>query len=95
MSRVQSQPLGNPIAPARLPMSTDRMRGCLYIIGWPQREAARQLLVNESAIRQMARGKSAIPDTFGVWRKTLAAFHGHNARQKLENAVLDRFVRVY
>jgi hypothetical protein len=43
------------------PTTTDRMRWCLDIIGWPQREAARQLPVNESAIRKMARDKSATP----------------------------------
>jgi hypothetical protein len=70
-----------PIPAAGLPM-TDRMRWRLDIIGWPQREAARQLLANESAIRQMARSKSAIPDTFGVWRETLAAFHDQKTSAK-------------
>jgi hypothetical protein len=51
----------NPIPAAGLPMTTDRMRWCLDIIGWPQRDTARQLRSTNRPIRKMARDTSATP----------------------------------
>jgi transcriptional regulator with XRE-family HTH domain len=57
------------------PMTTDRLRWCLAVIGWSQRECARQLNIEESAVRQMARGHSAIPREMAHWIEQIASFH--------------------
>jgi len=56
---------------ATRPMTTDRFRECLAIIGWTQNELARQLGINGSTAHQYARGIRPIQPELAEWLENL------------------------
>ena|ERR1700733_3214862 len=53
--------------PAGLPMTKDRFRWCLHVIGWNFAELGRRLNVHETSIRQMGTGRRNIPHVLALW----------------------------
>lgn len=59
-------------------MTPTRLSECIRILGWTNREVARQLSRQEAAIRQYLSGKARIPDADAAWLEKLARFHERN-----------------
>jgi ribosome-binding protein aMBF1 (putative translation factor) len=59
-------------------MTSDRLRHCLSLIGWSQRQLARVLDQHEGTVRQWARGTLEIPEDIATWLERLAAAHEAN-----------------
>jgi transcriptional regulator with XRE-family HTH domain len=56
-------------------MTPARLRACLSILGWSQRELANRAGWSEGAIRQWHTGKTLVPFDVGLWLEMLARFH--------------------
>ena len=56
-----------------VPMSTDRLRWCIDLVGWSPRELARQAPTSEDSCRAMVRGRKRVPDELAEWVEELVA----------------------
>jgi hypothetical protein len=57
------------------PMSPHRLLVCLAVIGWPERELARQTGRLQTTVRRWTGGRSPVPADVAAWVETLAALH--------------------
>jgi len=62
-----------------LPMSKGRLRFCLAVIGWSQRELGRRLYWSARNARRLAAGGLDISDPLAIWIETLMRVH-HSLR---------------
>ena len=69
-----SRPDAEPNA-AAAPMSSHRLLVCLAVIGWPERELARQTGRLQTTVRRWTGGRSPVPADVAAWVETLAALH--------------------
>ncbi len=60
---------------AAAPMSPHRLLVCLAVIGWPERELARQTGRLQTTVRRWTGGRSPVPADVAAWVETLAALH--------------------
>ncbi len=56
-------------------MSPHRLLVCLAVIGWPERELARQTGRLQTTVRRWTGGRSPVPADVAAWVETLAALH--------------------
>lgn len=56
-------------------MTSSRLGECLRIIGWSQRELARQMNVSEATVRRWMGGQQDVPVRVGPYLEGLAAAH--------------------
>lgn len=61
--------------PASRPMSADRIRWLLFVIGWSTNELARRLDVDPKSARSWLAARRPIPLAIGDWLELLAAYH--------------------
>lgn len=54
-------------------MTPTRLRACLAILGWSQRNLALRLQREEGEVRMWARGKRPIPDEAAEWVEAYTA----------------------
>lgn len=59
-------------------MTPSRLRECLDLIGWSQRELADRLAIHETRTRRWAAGRYPVPPAVGDWLERLVAFHLRN-----------------
>lgn len=64
-----------PVHPELELMTPHRLRECLVLLRWSQRELARALEINEATVRKWARGALPIPGPVEPWLESLAAVH--------------------
>ncbi len=68
-------------------MSAHRLLFCLAMLGWGERELARQLRHNQTGVRRWTNGTTVIPENMAAWLEDLVAFHqAHPAPGKLRTA---------
>jgi hypothetical protein len=84
-SLVQNEPL-SPTRSVRV-MSAHRLLFCLAMLGWGERELARQLRHNQTGVRRWTNGTTIIPENVAAWLEDLVAFHqAHPAPGRLRTA---------
>ena len=59
-------------------MTPDRLRTCLDLIGWSQRQLAGILAIQFSSVQRWANGQTAIPPQVAEWLERVAATHEQN-----------------
>ncbi|MGI4943899.1 MAG: hypothetical protein ACRYHQ_25620 [Janthinobacterium lividum] len=88
-SCVQNEPL-SPTRSIRV-MSAHRLLFCLAMLGWGERELARQLRRSQTSVRRWTNGITVIPEDEAVWLEDLVAFHrAHPAPGRLRTAAVCR-----
>lgn len=65
--------LGPELAEPGPPMSAERLRWCLEVLGWSSQELARRLAVNEKSARYWVAGRRPVPDSLAAWIEHLVA----------------------
>ena len=84
-SLVQNEPLSPPRS-VRV-MSAHRLLFCLAMLGWGERELARQLRHSQTSVRRWTNGTTIIPENVAAWLEDLVAFHqAHPAPGRLRTA---------
>ena len=84
-SCVQNEPL-SPTRSIRV-MSAHRLLFCLAMLGWGERELARQLRRSQTSVRRWTNGLTVIPEDEAAWLEDLVAFHrAHPAPDKRRTA---------
>ncbi len=64
-------------------MSAHRLLFCLAMLGWGERELARQLQRSQTSVRRWTNGTTIIPESVAAWLDDLVAFHqAHPAPEK-------------
>jgi ribosome-binding protein aMBF1 (putative translation factor) len=56
----------------------NRMNAALHILGWSQRDLAKQLQRDSRQVRRWGAGEYPVPPLVLAWLETLAAFHRSN-----------------
>lgn len=80
-SCVQNEPL--PLTRSARAMSAHRLLFCLAMLGWGERELARQLQRSQTSVRRWTNGTTIIPESVAAWLDDLVAFHqAHPAPEK-------------
>jgi len=88
-SCVQNEPLA-PTRSVRV-MSAHRLLFCLAMLGWGERELARQIRHNQTSVRRWTNGATVIPENVAAWLEDLVAFHQtHPAPRRLRTAAAFR-----
>ncbi|MGI4942792.1 MAG: hypothetical protein ACRYHQ_19875 [Janthinobacterium lividum] len=84
-SCVQNEHIA-PTRPVRV-MSAHRLLFCLAMLGWGERELARQLRRNQTSVRRWTNGTTVIPENVAAWLENLVAFHqAHPAPRRQRTA---------
>ncbi len=84
-SCVQNEPLSRTRS-ARV-MSAHRLLFCLAMLGWGERELARQLRHSQTSVRRWTNGTAVIPEDVAAWLEDLVAFHqAHPAPGRLRTS---------
>ena len=55
------------------PMSADRLRWCLTVLGWSGQELFHRTKLNERNVRRALSGAFEVPAQIGTWLETLVA----------------------
>jgi transcriptional regulator with XRE-family HTH domain len=58
-----------------IPMTAERLRWCLDVIGWSKNEFANRLTVSHTTGAQWANGRRNIPNRVAIWIDSLAQVH--------------------
>ena len=88
-SCVQNEPL-SPTRSIRV-MSAHRLLFCLAMLGWGERELARQLRRSQTTVRRWTNGTTIVPEDEAVWLEDLVTFHrAHPAPDKRQKAAAFR-----
>lgn len=59
-------------------MTPARLRECLDLLGWSQRELANQIGLHETRTRRWASGRYPVPPPVEQWLERLVACHAAN-----------------
>ena len=86
---VQNEPLSSTRS-IRV-MSAHRLLFCLAMLGWGERDLARQLRRSQTSVRRWTNGLTVIPEDEAAWLEDLVAFHrAHPAPNKRRKAAAFR-----